>query len=62
MQEHINNHFEVGFTHRAQDWQLYFLAEGLEFGQARRIENHIKKMKSRKYLADLLKYPEIFDR
>ncbi|MCX6275362.1 MAG: GIY-YIG nuclease family protein [Bacteroidetes bacterium] len=59
--QHLNNDLE-GFTGRAHDWQLYFLAEGLNYGQARRIENHIKKMKSRKYLENLKKYPEIIEK
>ena len=60
LQQHLNDAMEGGFTSRASDWQIWFLAEGLEYGQARRIEKHIKKMKSRKYLEDLIRHKEIF--
>ncbi|WP_405211544.1 GIY-YIG nuclease family protein [Dokdonia sp. Asnod2-E02] len=57
VQEHILNN--KGFTARAQDWKIFFKIENLEYQQARRIEKHIKNMKSKTYLVNLKKYNEI---
>ncbi len=60
--QHLNKTLEQSFTKRASDWELYFVAEGLEYGQVRKIERHIKKMKSKKYFESLIQYPEIFEK
>ena len=59
LEQHANNHFKTGFTKRAKDWNIFFLLENLNQQQARDIEKHIKKMKSRTYIQNLKKYPEI---
>ena len=41
------------------DWELFYPIEELEHEQARKIENHIKKMKSRKYYQNLKSSPNI---
>ena len=41
---------------------LFFSYENLEYKQARNIESHIKKMKSKVYIENLVKYPEIIER
>lgn len=46
----------------AGDWELYLSIENLNCQQARSIELHIKKMKSKAYLQNLLHYPEMIDR
>jgi putative endonuclease len=46
-------------TRRAVDWKLYFKIDSLEYEQARSLEEHIKKMKSRKYIENLHEYPEM---
>ena len=56
---HQKNVFKNAFTKRANDWELYFEIPDLSFETARKIEAHIKKMKSRVYLQNLIKYPEI---
>ena len=40
-------------------WELFWRLEVTDRGIARKIESHIKKMKSRKYYKDLLEHPEI---
>jgi len=60
--EHKNHTFDIGFTHRAKDWDLYFVIENLSYKQARKIEKHIKKMKNRVFIENLKKYPEITKR
>ena len=59
LEDHRSHKYSVGFTRRASDWQLFFKIENLEYQKARKIEQHIKNMKSRKYYDNLKKYPEI---
>jgi len=59
----INDHLQKkrkSFTSRANDWIVYYKMEDLEYEQSRLIEGHIKKMKSRVYIENLKKYPEIY--
>ena len=52
----INFHNSVQntiWTKRGQPWELYFTIDQLEKSQALRIEKHLKKMKSKKYLIGL---------
>ncbi|WP_310991331.1 GIY-YIG nuclease family protein [Aequorivita marina] len=59
LEEHLNNTYANAHTGRASDWQLYLRIDALEYGQARKIESHIKSMKSRNYIENLKKYPEL---
>jgi putative endonuclease len=56
--DHLQNK-RNSFTSRANDWMAYYKIEDLEYEQSRLIEKHIKKMKSRVYVQNLKKYPEI---
>ncbi len=60
--EHQNKSIKNSFTSKSIDWKLFFLIDNLEYKQAREIEGHIKKMKSKKYIEDLKKYPEMCER
>ncbi len=63
LKEHLYKEYEnSSFTAKADDWVLDIRIEGLEYKQARLIEQHIKKMKSRKFIADLKVYPELIER
>jgi putative endonuclease len=44
---------------RSDDWFVYFELKDLDYDVSRKIEAHIKKMKSRKYIENLVHYPEI---
>jgi putative endonuclease len=57
--EHLNKKFDDGFTSKSDDWELFYTINELEYKQARSIEAHIKKMKSKKYIQDLKMYAEI---
>jgi len=57
--QHKSNKFDDGFTAKADDWEVFFSIPDLEYKQARDIESHIKKMKSKKYVLDLKKYKEM---
>ena len=59
LEQHRKHLYSKGFTKRASDWELFFKAEGLNQEQARKIELHLKRMKSRNYVENLLIHPEI---
>jgi putative endonuclease len=59
--EHNDIKFEDAFTKRDRPWVLYFQIICESEKQARGIEAHIKKMKSKKYIENLLIYPEIVE-
>jgi putative endonuclease len=59
---HRSKTFKNAFTINSDDWTLYFSCLELDYKQARRIESHIKKMKSKVYIENLVKYPEIIER
>jgi len=60
--QHSNKMFVSSFTAEADDWELYFSITDLGYKQARLIELHIKRMKSTKYIKDLIKYPQIIEK
>ena len=60
--QHKQNAFIKGFTARAADWILFFTIDNLGYQQARSIENHIKRMKSKTYIGNLIKYPEMVEK
>ena len=47
------------FTANAEDWELYLKIECENKSQALSIEKHIKNMKSKTYIENLIKYPDI---
>jgi putative endonuclease len=59
LEQHNNSFFKNCYTSKSMDWELFYLIEELEHEQARKIENHIKKMKSRKYYQSLRSFPNI---
>ncbi|NVK63441.1 MAG: GIY-YIG nuclease family protein [Flavobacteriales bacterium] len=56
---HQNKVFPKAFTTKADDWELFLSIEHLEYQQARNIEAHIKRMKSRTYIENLKRYAEM---
>ncbi len=60
LQNHLSSYYGTAkFTNKAKDWELFWYTECVNTKQAQSIERHIKKMKSKKYIQNLLKYPEI---
>ena len=57
--DHKNKTFVNSFTAVTDDWELYFEMNELDGVIARKIETHIKSMKSKKYIENLKKYPEM---
>ena len=56
---HLDKEFTKAFTAKTNDWTLFFFVDDLEYNQARLIEQHIKKMKSKSYIRNLKSHPEI---
>ena len=59
LQDHIDGKYKGSYTYRAKGWKVFLSIKDLRYEQARRIEAHIKRMKSRKYIKDLARYPEM---
>ena len=47
------------FTAGTNDWGIYLILEAVDFPHAVRMERKIKAMKSRTYILNLKKYPEL---
>ncbi len=47
------------FTSQTNDWQQYLVIDCESMKQALKIEKHIKRMKSRVYIQNLIKHPGI---
>ena len=62
IQQHFNKDFSNSFTAKTDDWELFFFVDDLHYAQARSIEQHVKKMKSKTYIQNLKKYPEIIQK
>ena len=60
--EHVKKIFTKCFTSKTDDWVLYLSITDLNYQQARLIELHIKRMKSTKYIKDLIKYPQLIEK
>ena len=56
---HNSPQMNVGITKRKIPWHYYYVLEVENSALAGKIENHIKRMKSRSYIMNLKKYPEI---
>ena len=59
LEKHNMYYYNDAFTSRAKDWQIFLTIECKSDKQARLIESHIKRMKSRTYILNLKKYPNI---
>lgn len=57
--QHNNHVFQGAFTKRAEDWENFHVIECQSIIQALKIEKNIKSNRSRKYLLDLVTYPQI---
>ena len=56
---HNNKEFKKAYTKITDDWKLCFQINCIDIIQARKIEKHIKAMKSKIYIENLSKFPEI---
>ena len=54
--------YDKSYTKFTSDWELYLFIPCDNFSQATHIEKHIKRMKSKTYIKNLKKYPNISKR
>lgn len=59
IRKHNEKVYGAGFTAKADDWVLVLEISCESFSQGVRIERHIKRMKSKKYIESLVRYPEL---
>ena len=59
---HNTGEFKKSYTKIANDWEIFFVINCKNSIQARKIEKHVKKMKSKVYIENLLLYPEIINK
>ena len=63
LNSHLNKEYGIRkYTSKADDWELYFTLACESIDIARKIEQHIKKMKSRTYITNLLIYKEVSEK
>ena len=62
IERHFKGYYKNKFTSTYNDWELFCEIECESADQARKIEVHIKKMKSKVYINNLQKYPEIIEK
>ena len=56
---HNSNELNQGSSKSGIPWEYYFSLEVPTYELAGKLEMHIKRMKSREYCKNLVKYPEI---
>jgi putative endonuclease len=60
LDNHLTKYYGASkFTAKANDWNLFFSIKCSSYSQARKIETHIKKMRSKTYINNLKRFPEI---
>jgi len=60
---HNRGHFGgKSYTYRSKDWEVFLLIPCQTIEEAVFVESRIKRMKSRKYIEDLKKYPGIIEK
>jgi len=59
LSSHNNKVFDKSFSKIADDWEYFYIIPCNDRKQAIAIEKHIKKMKSKIYIRNLILYPEI---
>ena len=60
LERHLSGYYgSKKFTSRFKDWEIYHYIICDTLSQAVKIERHIKKMKSKKYIRNFKLYPEL---
>ncbi|WP_225318042.1 GIY-YIG nuclease family protein [Flavobacterium luteum] len=59
---HLNSDEKRKFTHNANDWITFLIIKCQSKSQELAIEKHIKKMKSKIYIQNLILCPEMIDK
>lgn len=56
---HNSEELNIGFTKSRNPWEYHFTLKVDDKQIAKKIERHIKNIKSRQYLENLVRFPEI---
>ncbi|MGB4292143.1 MAG: GIY-YIG nuclease family protein [Bacteroidales bacterium] len=63
LRQHNSGYYGSGtYTSKVKDWEEYLLISCETIKEAVYIERYIKRMRSRKYIENLKRYPEIIDK
>ena len=62
LSQHNESSYGKKYTSKAKDWEIYFEIKCDCSAQGVNLERHIKRMKSRTYLENLKKYPELSEK
>lgn len=62
LEKHNESTYGIHFTSQTSDWELYLEIICNCKTQMLRIEKHIKRMKSKVYIENLKKYPEMIEK
>jgi putative endonuclease len=62
LEQHNSVFYHDAFSAKGIPWNLFLTINGLHSKQALNIEKHIKAMKSKTYINNLLKYPELIEK
>ncbi|MFM7901111.1 MAG: GIY-YIG nuclease family protein [Bacteroidota bacterium] len=62
LDQHNAANYRGSFTAKGIPWELFLSIDDLGSEQAYKIEQHIKSMKSKKYINDLKHYPEMIQK
>jgi putative endonuclease len=60
--KHNSRFYDKTYSSFTADWQLLLKIECVSVNQAIQIEKHIKRMKSKVYIENLKKYPEMVEK
>jgi len=62
LERHNSDYYDDKWTAKGKPWGLFLEVECGSRSQAESIERHIKRMKSKQYIRNLAKYPEITEK
>jgi len=63
LRQHNSGYYGSGiYTFKVKDWEEYLLIPCETINEAVYIERYIKRMRSRRYIENLKRYPEIIDK
>ena len=50
LQRHLETYYGHSFTSKYQDWYVYLVIDCASIAQARKVESHIKRMNSKRFI------------
>ena len=62
LQRHLSAYYDRKYTAITDDWELFLVIDCVNMELAAKIETHIKRMKSKKYIENLVRYPELLEK